>query len=205
METLVMVFLKFPEPGKVKTRLGAEVGFDEAAAIYRRLVSCILGRIPEGQRVRVLFDPPDQEAEVVQWIGGQLDHAGEVEFRPQVDGNLGDRMGAAFSEAFRDGAERVVAIGTDCVDLCTEDYRNADWLLECGHDVVFGLAEDGGYYLLGLSRPAPELFRGIPWSTERTLAASFDAASDAGLVVGLLRPLSDVDTHADWESVKGRL
>ncbi|MDG2124976.1 MAG: TIGR04282 family arsenosugar biosynthesis glycosyltransferase [Verrucomicrobiales bacterium] len=205
METLVMVFLKFPEPGKVKTRLGAEVGNEESARIYRELVRCVLGRIPEGQRVRVVFDPVDREVEVRVWLDGLLEKVGEVDFRAQVGGDLGERMEAAFVEAFADGAERVVVVGTDCVDLGQAEYGDAWRLLASGHDVVFGVARDGGYYLLGLGRPVAGLFRGIPWSSERTLAASFDAASHAGLVVGLLRPLSDVDTLADWESVKGRL
>ena len=205
METLVMVFLKFPEPGRVKTRLGAEVGDEEAVRIYRELVRCVLGRIPDEQRVRIVFDPVDKELEVRDWLAGQVEQAGVVDFRAQVEGDLGERMRAAFDEAFADGAERVVVVGTDCVDLGKVEYRDALWMLEAGHDVVFGMAEDGGYYLLGLSRPAPGLFRGIPWSSEQTLAASFAAASDAGLVVGLLRPLSDVDTLADWERVKDRL
>ena len=116
-----MVFLKFPEPGRVKTRLGAEIGDEEAGRIYRDLVRHVLGRIPERQRVRIVFDPAGKEVEVREWLAGQMDQLGAVDFRPQVEGDLGERMRAAFDEAFADGAERVVVVGTDCEALLCID------------------------------------------------------------------------------------
>jgi len=74
-----------------------------------------------------------------------------------------------------------------------------------GADLVLGPATDGGYYLIGMREPVPELFQGIPWSTPQVLKATLDRARELGLRVELLSPLMDVDTIEDWDEVKPTL
>ena len=116
---------------------------------------------------------------------------------PQCDGDLGCRMAAASGEAFADGAERVVIIGSDCPDLATETLARAFALLDDA-DVVLGPATDGGYYLVGLAAPRDELFDGIPWSTPDTLRVTLEVARARGLRVALLEEKRDIDTADDW-------
>ncbi len=206
MENLVMVFLKHPEPGRVKTRLAARVGAEEAASIYRRLVWKVLQLIPDEPVVWLVFDPPEGEFALREWLEPVLVRFGEaVEFRAQCAGDLGARMRGAFDAAFEAGFARVAVIGTDCVDLDAEVF-DAVWRnLDDAADAVFGPAADGGYYLLGLKSRHPELFEHIPWSQNNTLQRSLAAADRAGIVCAMLPVLCDVDDFEDWKRVEGRV
>jgi rSAM/selenodomain-associated transferase 2/rSAM/selenodomain-associated transferase 1 len=189
---ILMVFAKEPVPGRVKTRLAAEVGPEEAALIYRELGRRVVDQVREGPyRTVVFYDPPEAGAAVEEWLGGR-----GIELRPQAPGDLGDRLGSAFRWAFRE-AERVVVVGTDAPDVDSEQAEAALQALEAA-DLVLGPALDGGYYLLGLRRHAPELFQGIPWSTPEVLGATRTRARELGLTETLLPALRDVDTLEDW-------
>lgn len=188
----VILFLKAPRPGFVKTRLAAEVGAPAATAIYRQLAQEQRRRIPAKWRAEVHFAPADAEPEMRVWLGGR------GVFRPQVDGDLGARLSAGFAAAFQAGGAPVIAIGGDCPALdaaCLEEARRT--LREA--DVVLGPADDGGYYLIGLNRPTPELFAGIPWSTPQALEATVARAARAGLRVRLLGTKLDIDDAASWK------
>jgi rSAM/selenodomain-associated transferase 2/rSAM/selenodomain-associated transferase 1 len=188
---ILLVFAKDPVPGQVKTRLAAEVGPDEAARIYRSLGRRVVDQVREGPyRTVVFYDPPEAGAAVEEWLGGR-----GLELRPQAPGDLGDRLESAFRWAFRE-AERVVVVGTDAPDVDSEQAEAALHALEAA-DLVLGPALDGGYYLLGLRRPAPELFQGIPWSTPEVLGATRARARELGLTEMLLPALRDVDTLED--------
>lgn len=129
--------------------------------------------------------------------------------RLQGPGDLGDRLSRAVDEARADAAEpaeRIVIIGTDCPDLAGEIVTRAFAELE-RHDVVLGPATDGGYYLIGLRVRAPELFTGIDWGSSRVCAQTVRHAQTAGLTIGLLEELQDVDVPNDlavWERATGR-
>lgn len=193
----LVVFAKAPRPGQVKTRLAAALGEEEAAGLYRRMGRRIVDGLRGGPfRTVVHFAPADAEAELRGWLGED-----ELDFRPQVAGDLGMRMSAAFEEAFR-RAERVCIVGTDAPGLDRGRVEKALSLLDdpSGADAVFGPALDGGYYLLALRRPAPELFRDIPWSTSRVLELSLARAEASGLRVRMLDVLNDVDRPQDIPS-----
>jgi uncharacterized protein len=188
---ILLVFAKDPVPGRVKTRLAAEVGPDEAARIYRSLGRSVVDQIRGGPyRTVVCFDPPDARTAVEEWLGTH-----GVEFHPQSPGNLGDRLEAAFGWALEE-SDRVLVIGTDAPGVDAKEMEAALRTLEEA-DLVLGPALDGGYYLLGLRNPAPELFRGIPWSTAKVLEATRARARELGLEEVLLPPLRDVDTRED--------
>jgi rSAM/selenodomain-associated transferase 1 len=115
---------------------------------------------------------------------------------PQVDGDLGARVEAAFASVFGRGATRAVAIGTDTPHLKPERIvRALDALADT--DCVIGPASDGGYYLIALSQPHPELFRDVEWSTPRVLEQTLARAHSAGLRVELLEEMHDVDQADD--------
>ncbi len=198
MRKAVLVLVKHPEPGRVKTRLAATVGLDAAASIYRRLALAVFGQIRGDAEIVAVFDPPEKRAEIEGWLGNMADH-----FIPQVAGDLGCRIDRAFTEAFSRGYERVAVVGTDCVEI---DGRILDetWAALHSHEMVLGPTEDGGYYLLALNGPCPALFKKIPWSTPAVCADTLARAAKAKLRVHLLPKLRDVDTEEDWHRASSR-
>ncbi len=188
----LVVFLKAPRPGAVKTRLAEALGPDAACAAYRRLVEALLANLAPLPRAELCFAPVEAAAEIKPWL-----RPGWLAV-PQVGGDLGERLHAAFAEHFDTDALHVVIIGSDCPDVTAQDIEEA-WLALEAHDVVLGPALDGGYWLIGLRAPQPALFTGIPWSTDRVFGETMCRARETGLRVALLRELSDVDTAADWE------
>lgn len=197
----LIVFLKHPEPGTVKTRLMPALGPEVAADLYRALSETVLETTVPGpgeyERL-VFFAPPEAAEEVRAWLPG-------VRLLPQVGGDLGARMSGAFDRAFARGAERVAIIGTDSPAVSRATILEALDALGSA-DVVLGPAEDGGYYLLGLRRPQPALFERMVWSTSSVLAETVARAEKEGLRVRLLSPLRDIDTpedlRAEWPRVR---
>ena len=188
----LVVFLKAPRPGSVKTRLAETLGAEPACAAYRQLVETLLVRLAPLHAVELCFTPADASAEITPWLRNDWSAAN------QADGDLGERLHAAFTEHFLSDAERVVIIGSDCPAVTATDIEDA-WLALDGHDVVLGPALDGGYWLIGLRAPQPALFSEMPWSTNAVFAETMHRARESDLRVALLRELSDVDTAADWE------
>ncbi len=192
----LLVFVRYPEPGRVKTRLIPEMGRVGAAEIYRYMAEQVMDTVlainRPGMTTTVWGDPGSRLAALRRWLGP------DPEYMAQPDGDLGQRLGRAFAEAFAGGAERVIAIGSDCIDLSGELITGAfDNLLS--YDAVLGPAADGGYYLLGLARPLPAVFEGIPWSTDETLAVTRERLGEAGLTLCCLPSLRDIDT---WQDVQ---
>jgi uncharacterized protein len=190
----VLVFVRAPEPGTVKTRLAAAIGAEAALRVYRRLAEHTLREAAalagEGVQVRVHHTPAGACDAVRAWLG-----AGPV-YLPQAEGDLGVRMEDAFARAFAEGAERVVIVGSDLPDVSAGLLRRAFGLLDA-HPAVLGPARDGGYYLLGLTRPVDGIFRGIEWSTPDVLAATLARFRAAGVEPVMLEELADVDEVQD--------
>lgn len=194
LEKLV-IFVRAPRPGEVKTRLAQTLGPGAACAAYRLLVQTLLGRLAASSDVELRFTPADALAEIQPWLQpGWLAQA-------QDEGDLGARMQSAFSAAFRSGMHRVVIIGSDCPEVTTADI-DAAWTALLTHDLVLGPARDGGYWLIGLRRPRPALFHRMPWSTDQVLPETLRRAAAARLRVQLLRELADVDTAQQWQDFR---
>ncbi len=191
-ERALIVFLKHPKPGAVKTRLAPALGAETAAALYRALAEEVLvataPRLGEYETL-VFFDPPEAVEEMRAWLPG-------ARLRPQCAGDLGVRMAEAFARTFERGARRVAIIGTDVPAMTRETVAGALADLE-ESDVVVGPAEDGGYYLLALREPRPELFENVAWSTPTVLEETLARAATAGLRVQQLQRLRDIDTLED--------
>lgn len=198
----LLIFTRYPEPGRTKTRLIPHLGAEGAAKLHAELVRHTLAWADDLARlcdvaVEVHFTGGDT-ASMQSLFGPQRD------YRPQVDGDLGDRMAHACERAFRTGARRVVVVGTDCPDLSADRVATAFRSLAT-HDVVVGPALDGGYYLIGLSRAQPALFREIAWGSERVLAQTLATAEHEALSVQQLPPLDDIDLPDDlpvWQGAR---
>jgi rSAM/selenodomain-associated transferase 1 len=119
----------------------------------------------------------------------------------QEGANLGGRMEWAFKKVFEQGQKKVVIIGSDCLELEATLIMQAFDELE-RHDVVLGPANDGGYYLLGLTKPRRILFQHIAWSTPAVLSQTLQACRQAALTVSLLPWLTDIDEAEDWLQAK---
>jgi rSAM/selenodomain-associated transferase 1 len=196
----LIVFLKHPEAGKVKTRLAPALGAGTAAALYRALCEEVLeATVPrEGEYERLVFFAPPEAAESMRaWLPG-------LRLHPQAGGDLGARMRAAFARAFDRGAGRVAIVGTDTPEVSRATVAGALDVLDEA-DVVLGPAEDGGYYLLALRQPQPALFDGIAWSTSTVLEATVARAEQGALRVHQLARLRDVDTPEDLRAKWPRL
>jgi len=189
----LIVFIKAPRPGAVKTRLARTLGAEPACAAYRRIVATLLAQLRSLGAVELCFDPDDALAEIQPWLLPAWTAA------PQGGGDLGQRLQFAFQRAFAAGSRRVLVIGSDCPAVTLADLREA-WDCLRARDVALGRATDGGYWLIGLREAQPDLFRDIPWSTENVFAETLQRIRRGGLTVQVLRELSDVDTEADWRA-----
>jgi len=189
---LLIIFVKAPRPGTVKTRLAREIGEAAACAAYGRMVNDLRSNLARLEPVEIRFTPDDARKDVVQWLrpGWRL--------APQGVGELGTRLQAAFAQAFASGSKRVVVIGSDCPTVTASDIE-LGWNELQAHDMVIGPAQDGGYWLIGLRSARPRLFQEINWSTSTVLVETLKRAEAAGLKVKLMRQRSDIDSPADWK------
>ncbi|MGH7799786.1 MAG: TIGR04282 family arsenosugar biosynthesis glycosyltransferase [Thermodesulfobacteriota bacterium] len=190
---MLLIFLKYPEPGKVKTRLTQYIGKEKAAHIYSVIAEAIIHHVSKSREYKtiIFFDPPERKSDVENWLPNN-----DCKFLPQEGNSLGERMANAFSKAFSLGAEKAVIIGTDCMDISNDLISEAFATLDIT-DVILGPAEDGGYYLLGLKKLIPEIFNYIDWSTDRVLNQTLKTLREKGLRFQLLQTLKDIDTAND--------
>ena len=183
---------KYPEPGRVKTRLAAALGAERACALYRAFILDLADRLAAlPYEVIWAYDPAPAP------FAALVPHARCV---PQVGGDLGARMGHAVAAAFAEQAAPLVVLGADVPHVPVSSIQAAA-AVEPGR-VVLGPAEDGGYYLIALARPAPELFAGVPWGAAGVLEATRARADGLGLATDLLAPTFDVDESGDLRRLR---
>lgn len=188
-EKHLIIFVKNPIPGTVKTRIARSVGNEKAVQVYRHLIHYTqqLTRFLTVHRVIYYGD-----------FVNPNDGWNNYEKRLQHGKDLGERMLAAFDEQFRAGAERVVIIGSDCLMLTERHIQQAYDALTTT-DVVIGPATDGGYYLLGMNRLHPFLFENMPWSQPELRQRTEEALVQHGLRFERLEELTDIDEWDDYE------
>lgn len=192
----ILAFLKAPVAGAVKTRLAAAIGDQQALDVYRQLVESQLKRLPANWSREIHYSPPTKLDMMRQWLGS------DEAYFPQASGDLGERLKRGLARAFTRGAPVACAIGGDCPGLEPRHFEEARSVLaSAAADVVFGPAEDGGYTLVALRQPMPEIFHNIPWSCETTLECSITAARKIGKKIHLLPVLADVDTLDDLQRI----
>ncbi len=197
-DRLLIIFSKNPVAGRVKTRLAASIGDPEALRVYETLRG-LTEKATSGADAEKAIFYSDFIPETDLFL------TGNVTAHLQDGADLGERMHRAFLKGFELGFGRVVLIGTDCPDLSTFLIDRA---FECltGDEAVMGPARDGGFYLVGLSRPFPELFLDRIWSTPEVLNDSLRIVREHRAGCALLPALSDIDTIDDllnsglWDS-----
>lgn len=185
----VIIFVKNPVPGTVKTRIARTVGNEQAVQVYRHLVQHTQQITRFLPWLRVVYygdfvNPNDG------WNG--------YEKRLQTGDDLGERMLAAFREQFAAGADRVVIIGSDCLAISPDHIHQAFDALDRA-DVVIGPATDGGYYLLGMKQLHPFLFENMPWSQPELRQLTELALLQNNLTFERLEELTDIDEWEDYE------
>ncbi|MDM9381063.1 TIGR04282 family arsenosugar biosynthesis glycosyltransferase [Chlorogloeopsis sp. ULAP01] len=197
----LIIFTRYPESGKTKTRLIPALGNEGAASLHRQMTEYTLLQVKELQKVipvslEVRFAGGNSQL-MQDWLGSDL------VYQSQGGGDLGKRMERSLVNAFQTGAESAVIIGTDCPSLNTNILAQAFAELQ-QRNLVLGPAIDGGYYLIGLQYPIPELFTDIDWGTDRVFQQTVDIAHQLNLSVFYLPTLADVDRPEDisiWENI----
>ncbi len=194
----LLVFLKSPVAGQVKTRLASSIGAEQSAALYRQWIGLVFDKLqPIRGRTHV----------VACYDGGPL--SSFAPWHPLADawwrqpaGDLGHRLDAAFLDRQSDGYP-AIALGTDCLDI-SDTLIDAAFAKLTDCDAVFGPTVDGGYYLVGLASYRPDFFHGLPWSTSRTLTAHQAWCVQQNWSFAVLPVLQDIDTLEDWLEYQGR-
>lgn len=204
---VLLVFARAPEKGRVKTRLAEDLGAETTLELYRRFVSRALsaarmwaegGACGGGRReIWVCFTPAEKKEMMENWLGR------EHTFLAQTGSGLGERMSRALAEAFRRGADRAVLVGSDIPDMGADHLAAAFEALD-RTDLVWGPSLDGGYWLVGASKPGSldRLFSDIPWGTNRVFPTSLERCREENLSWTVLTPLQDVDTVSDLKSTE---
>ncbi|MEO7265173.1 MAG: TIGR04282 family arsenosugar biosynthesis glycosyltransferase [Ferruginibacter sp.] len=182
----LIIFIRKPELGKVKTRLAAQVGAESALDIYKRLLdhTRVIASAAACDKYIFVTEP----LQITDWKSFME----EI----QISGSLGEKMQHAFLLLFKKGYQKMVIIGSDCPHLQTTHIEKAFELL-AHNDLVAGPANDGGYYLLGLKKIYPALFENKPWSTGLVMEETIATAMKLGLSYKLLETLTDVDEEKD--------
>ena len=188
---VLLYFVKYPTPGKVKTRLAKTIGDEEAAKLYRDLAEKNLSVIaPLYQKeifdLAVVFDPPEKGNDFKRWLSLSCGYL------PQCGEGLSERLTYAFREAFQRGGKRIMALGSDTLNLTPDIIEDGFESLNY-KDVVIGPAKDGGYYLIGLSSFQPKLFEGIAWSTSEVSSQTYKLIRQLNLSYQTLKQLDDLD------------
>ena len=199
------VFVKYPQSGRVKTRLAAAWGKQRAADLYAAFVADTLDQFRSTADRRWICYTPATPAAVDYFTDLAR---GDYELWPQPEGELGERLVAFFDACFASGSQRVVLIGSDSPTLPKEYVEQALERL-AAHDAVnacvLGPATDGGYYLVGLRERLLPIFSGIEWSTPHVLRQTIARLSECSATLALLPPWYDVDTPDDVELLRGHL
>jgi len=190
-KTLLIVFVKNIKLGKVKTRLAKTIGDEGAFQVYKHLVEItenVTNQIDSDKRIYfsdVVIDTKWQKTP--KFI--------------QKGAGLGEKMQNSFEKGFNDGFEKIILIGSDLPDLSAEIIEQGFDALE-NNDVVFGPAEDGGYYLVGMKNPQFSVFQNKKWSTKGLLENTLSELNEQNIKTGLLQTLNDIDTLEDLKSSK---
>ena len=189
----LIVFVKNPVAGKVKTRLAATLGDFQALEIYLKLLAKTRNTVLSLACSRYVYYS-DTVDEADEWTSPPFLK------RLQQGPDLGIRMYTALRETLL-LHPKAVLIGSDIPGLSSEHLQQAFLALH-SHDYVLGPAKDGGYYLIGMKIPSAAVFEGITWSTSTVLQQTLQHIQNSGKTCYLLPELSDVDTAADWEKVQ---
>ena len=192
----LIIFTRYPEIGKTKTRLIPAIGAEKAANLQRQMTELTLKKAEE-LKLKLNLNV------YIYFAGGNIDLMGkwlgkDWEFKAQIEGHLGEKMYSALSNSFAQGNKQSIIIGIDCPNLNVEILQTAFKAIK-HHDLVIGKAEDGGYYLIGLNQLRAELFNNISWGTSQVFAETITIAEKLNLSIYNLPILRDIDRPEDLQ------
>jgi rSAM/selenodomain-associated transferase 2/rSAM/selenodomain-associated transferase 1 len=198
----LIIFTRYAEPGKAKTRLISALGPYGAAEIHRQMTEQAVAAARElrdltGTGIEIRFTGAD-DFRMRQWLGNDMAYV------EQVGTDIGERMDNALKDGFDQGCDHIVIMGSDCPDLTADILKTAFQAL-ADHPVVLGPAADGGYYLIGLKQRLSPIFQGISWGTETVLEETLNVLASSGVSCAMLERLRDVDRPEDlpvWENAR---
>ena len=191
MDKVLIIFVKYPQAGRVKTRLAKSIGKDKAACLYKEFVQDTISQTRSSRYRQVIFyTPKNKRQEISQWLGNDLS------YYSQEGKDLGQRMYKAFDLILKVASSQAVIIGSDSPLINKRNIARAFKVLE-RKDCVIGPAQDGGYYLLGLKKPNKDIFKNIDWSTDRVLNQTLKLLTNRKISYSLIEPGFDVDTAED--------
>jgi rSAM/selenodomain-associated transferase 1 len=193
---ILIIFIKSPENGQVKTRLASYLDDRQITLIYQSMAEDLLSHFEKNTSfdLKICFWPPESFNEIKKWLGHNH------RYEAQIKGNLGRKMQAAFSKAFDEGYRKVVLIGSDLPTLNEQDVHEAFSRLE-NNTAVIGPCIDGGYYLIGLKQPEARLFENVNWGTEKVFHQTMENAKSCNLSIALLSEKSDIDRFTDLQDL----
>lgn len=191
----LMLFVRYPRPGMVKTRLAASLGKDEATEFYRLCAGNLFKesrKLPSGISKYVFCTDRNDAGKVQAWVGRSFF------VMVQCEGDLGCKLQDAFDMVFGHGAAKAIVVASDVPDISVDIFREAFHSLD-RNDMVIGPGRDGGYYLIGMKTLHKELFAGITWSTDQVYRQTMKIAGELQLNVHVLPTLMDIDTADDLQ------
>ena len=189
----LIIFARYPESGRVKTRLAKTIGAEKATEFYRLCAEHLFReteKLPPGIKRYIYFDGKENEYRLQDWAGAGFDYI------VQASGSLGHRLENAFSTQFTRGAGKVLIVASDVPDISSsiivEAFRSLD-----NHEIVIGPCHDGGYYLIGMKKLHRDIFNGIPWSTSQVYTHTLANIKKLDISLCQLPSLYDIDTEED--------
>ena len=188
----MLLMLKAPVEGQVKTRLAREIGASAAMRAYKILVEHQIRQVPSEWFVQICYAPREAAAMMREWLGEGFD------FLPQSNGDLGQRLTAAVDRHFLNNPSPLIVIGGDCPYLNCEMFLKVNKQLDVV-DAVLVPAVDGGYCLIALRKPQANVFYAIRWSSETVMAETRDRMRASGLSWHETEVLEDVDDGPSWK------
>lgn len=204
----LIIYAKRPQPGHAKTRLGAAIGSRQAAGVYARLLYTLLTNVIAAGLPETTIELSVADSEDRPFFEAAFP---ECRVRPQIQGDLGDRMAHSFNQAFDEGATQIVLTGSDVPGLSIDIIRAAFTTLRptrrrgapspgAPTPGVVGPTTDGGYYLIGMQAPGADLFHDVTWSTASVLAETEALARQKNVSLSRLQMLSDIDELSEYRT-----
>jgi uncharacterized protein len=193
-DSCVIIFVKYPVPGHVKTRLAKSIGEEAAAGFYKCCVEDTIARLKDAHSsIQICFDPRHAKKLFSNWLGESFTYF------PQQGEDLGEKMRCAFEDVFRGSFTRAVLIGSDSPDLPADFLKQAI----SASGPVIGPSSDGGYYLIGFNKGdfLPQVFDGINWSTDAVLKQTTDILNRHNRAFSLMPEWHDIDTIEDVKAM----
>ena len=197
---LLILFTKYPTPGRAKTRLIPLLGDESAARFSKDMTEHTINtcrQLSNDVEFEVWYTDGNLE-DVGEWLGTSLI------IKEQSIGDLGDRMSEAIKSSLHIGCKSVIIIGSDCPglnkDIINESFDNLE-----SNDIVIGPCDDGGYYLIGMKERHDELFSNIKWSTDSVFENTLATARKLDLKIHILKRLKDIDRpedYSEWNKYK---